>query len=41
VHDLDDVMGGGQALEKVMESVRTWLMERDVEALIAEEGDNK
>lgn len=37
VHDLDDVMQGGQTLEKVMESVRAWLMERDVEALIAEE----
>lgn len=38
VHDLDDVMEGGQTLEKVMESVRAWLMERDVEALIAEDG---
>jgi peptide chain release factor 1 len=37
VHDLDDVMDGGQTLDKVMESVRAWLMERDVEALIAEE----
>ncbi|OCK90796.1 release factor [Cenococcum geophilum 1.58] len=35
VHDLTDVMEGGHTLEKVMESVRTWLMERDVEALIA------
>jgi peptide chain release factor 1 len=41
VHDLDDVMEGGQTLEKVMESVRTWLMEKDVEALIAEEGEAK
>lgn len=41
VHDLDDVMGGGQTLEKVMESVRGWLMERDVEALIAEESQKK
>jgi peptide chain release factor 1 len=39
VHDLDDVMEGGQTLEKVMESVRTWLMEKDVEALIAEDED--
>lgn len=38
VHDLADVMEGGQTLDKVMESVRGWLMERDVEALIAEEG---
>jgi peptide chain release factor 1 len=41
VHDLDDVMTGGQTLEKVMESVRGWLMERDVEALIAEGADKK
>lgn len=41
VHDLDDVMGGGQTLENVMQSVRSWLMERDVEALIAEEADTK
>ncbi|CAG5158689.1 uncharacterized protein ALTATR162_LOCUS5207 [Alternaria atra] len=41
VHDLDDVMGGGQTLEKVMESVRSWLMERDVEALIADDADTK
>ncbi|KAF2025917.1 release factor [Setomelanomma holmii] len=39
VHDLDDVMEGGQTLDNVMESVRNWLMERDVEALIAEEGE--
>jgi peptide chain release factor 1 len=32
-------MEGGQTLEKVMESVRTWLMEKDVEALIAEDED--
>ncbi|KAK1917563.1 hypothetical protein P3342_000276 [Pyrenophora teres f. teres] len=41
VHDLDDVMGGGQTLDKVMESVRSWLMERDVEALIAEDVEAK
>ncbi|KAF2110596.1 hypothetical protein BDV96DRAFT_500673 [Lophiotrema nucula] len=41
VHDLDDVMEGGQTLDKVMESVRSWLMERDVEAMIAEETDAK
>ncbi|KAF1957046.1 release factor [Byssothecium circinans] len=40
VHDLDDVMEGGQTLEKVMESVRGWLMEQDVAAMIAE-GDAK
>lgn len=41
VHDLDDVMAGGQTLEKVMDSVRSWLMERDVESLIAEEDARK
>lgn len=41
VHDLDDVMAGGQTLEKVMDSVRSWLMERDVEGLIAEESQTK
>ncbi len=41
VHDLDDVMAGGQTLEKVMDSVRSWLMERDVEGLIAEESETK
>lgn len=38
VHDLNDVMEGGQTLDKVMESVRIWLMERDIEALVAEGG---
>ena len=41
VHDLDDVMAGGQTLEKVMDSVRSWLMERDVEGMIAEESETK
>lgn len=41
VHDLDDVMQGGQTLSAVMESVRAWLMERDVEAWIADEAAEK
>ncbi|KNG49786.1 release factor [Stemphylium lycopersici] len=41
VHDLDDVMEGGQTLDQVMQSVRSWLMERDVEALIADEAAAK
>ena len=41
VHELDDVMECGQTLERVMESVRGWLMERDVEALIAEDSEAK
>ncbi|KAH0536426.1 hypothetical protein FGG08_006695 [Glutinoglossum americanum] len=37
VHDLDDVVDGGLSLEKVMESVRVWMGERDMENLIADE----
>jgi peptide chain release factor 1 len=41
VNNLDDVIAGGQTLETVMDSVRTWLMEQDVKGLIAEEGESK
>lgn len=41
VNNLDDVMAGGQTLETVMDSVRTWLMEQDVKGLIAEECESK
>ncbi|KAF3044452.1 hypothetical protein E8E12_010803 [Didymella heteroderae] len=41
VNNLDDVMAGGQTLETVMDSVRTWLMEQDVKGLIAEEGESQ
>lgn len=37
VHNLDDVMEGGNELEKIIESVKTWFGEREIEALIAEE----
>ncbi|KAI9780110.1 MAG: hypothetical protein M1816_003165 [Peltula sp. TS41687] len=37
VHHLDDVMEGGEALEKIMGSVRAWMVERELEALIGEE----
>ncbi|KAI9851246.1 MAG: hypothetical protein M1838_004165 [Thelocarpon superellum] len=37
VHDLDDVMEGGDSLVKLMESVKAWLGERDVEDLVADE----
>ncbi|KFY57535.1 hypothetical protein V496_06381, partial [Pseudogymnoascus sp. VKM F-4515 (FW-2607)] len=37
VYNLDDVMEGGEELEKVMQSVRTWLGERDIEDLVMEE----
>lgn len=37
VHNLDDVMDGGEALETIMASVRAWLDERELEVLIGEE----
>ena len=37
LHDLDGVLEGGDSLDKVMESVRIWFTERDVESLIADE----
>ena len=37
LHHLNDILEGGHSLDKVMESVRAWLRERDVEALIADE----
>ena len=37
LHHLNDILDGGDSLDKVMESVRAWLRERDVEALIADE----
>lgn len=37
IHNLDDVLEGGDGLEQVMESVRTWMADRDVEAMLAEE----
>ena len=37
LHHLDNILEGGDSLDKVMESVRAWLRERDVESLIADE----
>lgn len=37
IHNLDDVLHGGDGLETVMESVRTWMADREVEAMVAEE----
>ncbi|KAI4130058.1 MAG: hypothetical protein LQ347_003515 [Umbilicaria vellea] len=37
LHDLDGILEGGDSLDKVMDSVRVWLTERDVESLIADE----
>lgn len=36
VHNIGDVMEGGDGLEKIMESVRTWLVDREVDAMIAD-----
>ncbi|KAJ5118531.1 Peptide chain release factor class I/class II, partial [Penicillium atrosanguineum] len=37
IHNLDDVLEGGDGLETVMESVRTWMADREVEAMVADE----
>ncbi|KAE8548052.1 hypothetical protein EYB25_009845 [Talaromyces marneffei] len=37
VHDLDSVLDGGHGLETVMDSVRTWLVDRDVQMMMLEE----
>lgn len=39
VHNLDDVMDGGEELDKVIASVKTWMGEREIQVLIAEEED--
>lgn len=37
VHNLGDVLDGGDGLETVMASVRAWLDDRQAEAMLAEE----
>lgn len=37
IHNLDGVLDGGDGLETVMESVRTWMTDREVEAMVAED----
>lgn len=37
VHNLPDVLEGGAMLSRVMESTKEWLVQRDIQALIAEE----
>lgn len=37
LHHLDNVLEGGESLDKIMESVKGWLRERDVESLLADE----
>ncbi|KAH9907025.1 release factor [Xylariomycetidae sp. FL2044] len=37
VHNLPDVLEGGEALDEIMESTKVWLVQRDVANLVAEE----
>ncbi|KAJ5766411.1 uncharacterized protein N7511_004027 [Penicillium nucicola] len=37
IHNLDGVLDGGDGLDTVMESVRTWMADREVEAMVAED----
>ncbi|KAI1133322.1 release factor [Nemania abortiva] len=37
VHNLPDVLAGGETLDKIMTSAKEWLIQRDIQALIAEE----
>lgn len=37
IHNLNDVLDGGEGLETVMESVRSWLIDQEVAALAANE----
>ncbi|KAJ5864322.1 uncharacterized protein N7529_006238 [Penicillium soppii] len=37
IHNLDGVLDGGDGLDTVMESVRTWMNNNDVEGMIAED----
>ncbi|KAM3075211.1 Peptide chain release factor 1, mitochondrial [Clarireedia jacksonii] len=37
VHNLDDVMEGGDDLEKVIDSVRAWFSDMEIQGLLAEE----
>ena len=37
VHNLDDVMEGGDELDKIIDSVKTWFGDREIEGILAEE----
>lgn len=37
MHNLDGILEGGGGLDIVMDSVRTWLVDREVEAMIADD----
>ncbi|RHZ53075.1 putative mitochondrial translation release factor (RF-1) [Aspergillus thermomutatus] len=40
VHNLDNVLDGGESLETVMDSVRTWMADREIAAISAEDSIN-
>ncbi|KAI1274564.1 release factor [Xylaria sp. FL0933] len=37
VHNLPDVLNGGETLDKIIASTKEWLIQRDIQAVIAEE----
>ncbi|TDZ36527.1 putative peptide chain release factor 1 [Colletotrichum spinosum] len=37
VHDLPDVIAGGETLDKVFDSVRDWMVSQDIEAMVADD----
>ncbi|KAF6827172.1 peptide chain release factor 1 [Colletotrichum plurivorum] len=37
VHDLPDVVAGGETLDKVFDGVRDWMVSQDIEAMMADE----
>lgn len=37
LHHLDDILQGGHSLDTIMDSVKGWLRERDIQALIADQ----
>ena len=41
LHHLDNIMEGGDSLDEIMQSVRLWLTERDLEALAVDEDASK
>lgn len=40
IHNLPDVLGGGEMLDKLMASAKGWMVQRDIQALIADEEAN-
>jgi peptide chain release factor 1 len=41
VHNLDDVLEGGSGLDKIVQSVKNWMSERDIENLVLEEANKE